>query len=144
MAEIYTPSRPETWKGSNLPDGKDSFPQYSIVRCRVDTDVQTTMANGDVVHLLRLPKGARVNANDSYCLVSGAVFATSLTVDIGTDTDDNILADDLDINAAGVDAFDTTNDYELTAEEDVIMTLTAAGALQSGVTVDVYLAVSLP
>lgn len=147
MAEYYADiaTKQLNPKGSNLLDGRTEFNRrLTLEKVVIDTDVLTALATGDIVNLMKLPKGAKINPNLSYVVTVGSVFGSSLTIDIGTDTVDNILSDDLDVNATGRDQFNVNAEYELTADEWVIATLAASGALGASKTLTFYIAVIWP
>ena len=116
--------------------------RYQTIAARFTTTASTV--TGGIIVVKRVPKGTKIFPSRGELISSAAVAATSCVADVGTETDDDILATAIDINAAASVATDLVAPYTTTVEENIIITLTIVGAVTAGVTIDVLLDVLYP
>jgi hypothetical protein len=155
MATVYTTQadKQNSPKPKNMLDGKVLTPNFTVVEVDVTmgggydgtgTATGATIATGDTLNLIKLPKGAIINPLYSYVVSNGDVAATSATITVGANADVDALSTALDIDGAGKDVFALFAPVELTSESYVTATFTISGAVTTATVLKFYLAVVLP
>lgn len=139
MATEYSDLAAADYRPSNLSSVSGRYQTIAAV-C---TTTAATVTGGIFV-VKRVPKGTKIFPTRGELISSAAIAATSCTANVGTTTDDDILATAININAAGTVATDLIAPYTTTVEEDIIITLTIVGAVTAGVTITVLLDVIYP
>ena len=115
MATLYTDLTGSTTTPKNLGDGRKYNGGAGIIKATYT--MSGSEAVGDIINIAKVPSGTAILAQASSVESDGA--ATTLTIDIGTETSATVLATALDVAAdAAADAFDGTN-YITTAEENI-------------------------
>lgn len=141
MATVYAVEGAADWRASNLNNGLDVFGKLVLVPVTYTT-LSTTA--DDVIQGPEMPKGTKLIPKFSFFTLNGAVAATSNTVDMGTPTDDDIVASAVSANAAGQFDADGVSVYELTVDEVIQLTLDITGAITAGTVIQAWFACILP
>lgn len=141
MATVYAVEGAADWRASNLDDGLDTSGKLVLVPVTYTTLATTA---DDVIKGQLMPKGTKLVPKLSFITLDGAVAATSNIVDMGTPTDDDIVASAVAANAAGQFDADGVSVYELTVDEVLQLTLDITGAITAGTVIQGWFACILP
>jgi hypothetical protein len=143
MATVYTTqaAKQNDPHPKNLLTSQETTPRQSVLL--VDYTIGTT-ETGDVLNLIKLPKGAIINPIYSWVVSSGDVAATSATITVGANGDADALSSALNIDGAGRDQFALNVPVTLTSESYITATFAISGAVVAATTLTFHLHVTWP
>lgn len=137
--EEFASNAAADYRGSNLADGLETNGRFTIIKSTWTAD--GNQSDEDDIALAYLPKGTILMGPLSYVNVTDAVAAT-ITIHVGTVTDDDAIATSLDVASTGVVQCDE-GFYELTVDEHVQAKIKTLGTPEAGA-IDFYIAAILP